>query len=97
MFKLSLASSSTSPTIERSGLQLVRGDAADAHLHALAVAEAALEHDDAAVGQRRRVGDVEAADRFQRDRAGRRSADQPAAQIAVLVGKALGEGDQSCP
>ena len=47
------------------GLSSLRGDAADAHLHAFAVAEAAFEHDDAAVGERRGIGEIEAADDFQ--------------------------------
>ena len=52
-----------------------RRDAADAHLDALAEAESPLEHDDAAVGQRRRVGDVEAADALHHDLSGGGTAD----------------------
>jgi hypothetical protein len=50
IFKLSSASSRVSPSIQAPALQLGRGDAADAHLHAFTVAEAALQHDDAAFG-----------------------------------------------
>ena len=52
---------------QRARLELLGRDAADAHLDAFAVAEAPLEQHDAAVRQRRRIGDVEAADALQRD------------------------------
>ena len=68
MLRLSLASSRISPRDRRAGLQLLRANAADAHLYPLAVAEAALEQDDAAIGQGRGIGDVEAADVLERDR-----------------------------
>jgi hypothetical protein len=51
----------------------------------LTVAEASLEQDDAVIGERGGVGNVEAADALLHDQSWHGSSDQPTPKIAALV------------
>jgi len=72
--------------------QFLGANPANAHLYALAVAEAALQQNEAAVGKAGHICNIEAADILDGKWAGRRTAEQPGAQIAGLVGEPLGKG-----